>query len=164
MILSMTGYATSTREIPGGSLSIELKSVNGRFLDLQFRLPDEFRPIEPILRDLIASRVSRGKVECRIATAASASSTQALRLNHPLLLELAALERQIRAAMPDSQGLRVGEVLHWPGMLENDADAGDIRRTTALELTQATLNEFSASRAREGEKLKLMIIERVVRM
>lgn len=164
MILSMTGYASLTREFPGGSLSVELKSVNGRFLDLQFRLPDEFRPIEPAFRELIANRVSRGKVECRIAISASASSTQALQLNHPLLLELAALEKQVRAIMPDSQGLRVGEVLHWPGILENDADAGNIRRTTALELTQAALNEFSASRAREGEKLKAMIIERVVRM
>ena len=164
MILSMTGYATLTREIPGGSLSIELKSVNGRFLDLQFRLPDEFRPIEPALRDLIANRVSRGKVECRIATAASASSTPAPQLNHTLLLELAALEKQVRAVMPDCQGLRIGEVLHWPGILENDADAGSIRRTTALELTQVALNEFSASRTREGEKLKAMIIERVVRM
>ncbi len=164
MILSMTGYATLTREFPGGSLSVELKSVNGRFLDLQFRLPEEFRPIEPALRELIANRVSRGKVECRIATAASSSSTPALQLNHPLLLELAAMAKQVRAVIPDSQALRVGEVLNWPGMLENDADAGNTRRSTALELIQAALNEFSASRAREGEKLKLMIIERVVRM
>jgi len=164
MILSMTGYATLTREFPGGSLSVELKSVNGRFLDLQFRLPEEFRPIEPALRELITNRVSRGKVECRIATAASTSSTPPLQLNHALLLELAAMAKQVRAVIPDSQSLRVGEVLNWPGMLENDADAGNIRRSTALELTQAALKEFSASRAREGEKLKLMIIERVVRM
>ncbi len=55
MILSMTGYATLTREFPGGSLSVEVKSVNGRFLDLQFRLPDELRAIEPALRELIAA-------------------------------------------------------------------------------------------------------------
>jgi len=164
MILSMTGYATLTREFPGGSLSVELKSVNGRFLDLQFRLPDEFRPIEPALRELIANRVSRGKVEYRIATAAAASTTPAMHLNLPLLNVLAAMQKQIRSVIPDSQSLRVGEVLHWPGILESDADAGNLRRTTALDLTQAALIEFSESRAREGNKLKAMIIERVERM
>lgn len=164
MILSMTGYATLTREFPGGSLSVEVKSVNGRFLDLQFRLADELRAIEPALRELIANRVSRGKVECRVAIATSSNSALALQLNRILLVELAALEKQVRAVLPDSQALRVGEVLHWPGMLESDADAGNIRRTLALELVQAALHEFSASRAREGEKLKAMIIERVVRM
>ena len=164
MILSMTGYATLTREFPGGSLSVELKSVNGRFLDLQFRLPDELRPVEPALRELIANRVSRGKVECRIATATIANSAPALQLNRSLLLELAALEKQVRAILPDSQGLRVGEVLHWPGILADDAEAGNIRKTVALELIGAVLSEFSSSRAREGEKLKALITERVIRM
>lgn len=164
MILSMTGYATTAKEFPGGSLSVELKSVNGRFLDIQFRLPDELRPIEPALRELIANRVSRGKVECRVSLAAAASSVPAMQLNRSLLQELASLEQQVRAVLPDSQPLRVGEVLHWPGMLGDDAEAGNTRRTVALDLTRAALSEFSASRAREGEKLKALIIERVARM
>lgn len=164
MILSMTGYATLAREFPGGSLSVELKSVNGRFLDLQFRLPDELRPIEPALRELITTRVSRGKVECRISHAAAANSAPSLQLNRSLLHELTALEKQVRAVLPDSQPLRVGEVLKWPGMLGEDGEADNNRKTMALELIQAALSEFSASRKREGEKLKALILERVTRM
>ena len=66
MILSMTGFASTTREFPGGLLSIELRAVNHRYLDVQMRLPEELRVIEPQMRELIAGKVTRGKVECRI--------------------------------------------------------------------------------------------------
>ena len=66
MIHSMTGYAVAARELPIVSLAAELKSVNSRFLDIQFRLADELRPAEPVLRELIAARIGRGKVECRM--------------------------------------------------------------------------------------------------
>ena len=164
MILSMTGYATLARELPGGSLSVEIKSVNGRFLDIQFRLTEEMRPVEPALRELITSKVTRGKIECRVATTASANAAPRLELNRALLHALAAVDKQVRTTLPDSQPLRVGEVLNWPGMLGDDAGAGDAQRAAALELAGAALKEFSATREREGEKLKAMIIERVVRM
>jgi len=164
MILSMTGYATLARELPGGSVSVELKSVNGRFLDIQFRLPEEMRPIEPALRELIAAKVTRGKMECRIATAAAAGAAPRLELNKPLLTALATLDKEVRATLPDSQLLRVGEVLNWPGMLGDDASAAIAQRTAALELAGAALKEFTATRAREGEKLKAMVTERVARM
>jgi len=164
MILSMTGYATLARELPGGSVSVELKGVNGRFLDIQFRLPEEMRPIEPALRELIAAKVTRGKVECRIATAAIAGAAPRLELNKPLLAALATLDKEVRATLPDSPPLRVGEVLNWPGMLGDDASAAIAQRAAALELAGAALKEFTATRAREGEKLKLMVTERVARM
>ena len=164
MILSMTGYATLARELPGGSVSVELKSVKSRFLDIQFRLPEEMRPIEPALRELIAAKVTRGKVECRIATAAAAGAAPRLELNKPLLAALSALDRDVRATLPDSQPLRVGEVLNWPGMLGDDASAANAQRAAALELAGAALKEFSSTRAREGEKLKAMVAERVTRM
>ena len=65
MILSMTGYAMVSRELPHGALHLELKSVNSRFLDLMFRLGDEVRALEPALREIITEQVSRGKVEVR---------------------------------------------------------------------------------------------------
>jgi len=67
MITSMTGYAAATRELPTASLAAEVKSVNGRFLDVQFRLSEELRSVEPALRELIQARVSRGKVEIRVS-------------------------------------------------------------------------------------------------
>ncbi len=164
MILSMTGYAVLTREVPGGALSVELKSVNGRYLDLQFRLPEDLRAIEPALRELIAAKVSRGKLECRIASVASSGSAPKLALNKALLAELQRLDREIRVALPDSTPLRVGELLHWPGMLEEDAGAGDARKQMALDLAADAVKEFTDSRGREGEKLKTVMMERVSRM
>ena len=90
MISSMTGYAARTQEMKSGgvaraSLSVEIKSVNSRFLDLVFRLPEELRSLEPALRERIAARVQRGKVECRMAIAPAPGIAPALALNAPLL-------------------------------------------------------------------------------
>jgi len=70
----MTGYAALSSEIGQFLLAVELKSVNSRFLDLQFRLPDDLRQVEPRLRELLAARISRGKFECRMALAPLAGS------------------------------------------------------------------------------------------
>src|SRR5690349_15333449 len=114
MIQSMTGYASSARDLPQLSLAVELKSVNSRYLDIQFRLPDELRGLEPPLRELIAARVSRGKVECRVAVTPASGGSPRVALNDALLAALAEASRKVRAAIPDAAPLRVGEVLHWP--------------------------------------------------
>ena len=162
MIQSMTGYASSARDLPQLSLAAELKSVNSRYLDLQFRLPDELRSLEPPLREMIAARVSRGKVECRVAVTAAAGGSPKVALNERLLAALAEASRQVRAAIPDAAPLRVGEVLHWPGVLADDR--AELVRETALALLAQLLDEFSATRAREGAKLASMLLDRVERM
>jgi uncharacterized protein (TIGR00255 family) len=158
----MTGYAAAARELPAVSLAAELKSVNGRFLDVQFRLPDELRVLEPVLRDLIQARVGRGKVECRVAVTPSAGAAPQLAVNEGLLSALADASRRVRAAIPDVQPLRVGEVLHWPGVLGDDRSAA--LREACLGLVHELLGEFGATRAREGEKLGKMLLERLDRM
>jgi len=87
MISSMTGYAAATRELPIASLAAEVKSVNSRYLDVQFRLPDELRPVEPALRELIQNRVGRGKVECRVSVTPPASAAPRISVNEGLLDE-----------------------------------------------------------------------------
>ena len=160
-IASMTGYASATISLPRASLMLEVKSVNSRFLDLQFRLPEELRPIEPLLRERITARVQRGKVECRIAISAAANAVHDLVLNESLLSALAAADRQVREAIPHAQPLRVGEVLHWPGMLGDDQAGNEGVRNAAVSLAEQALAEFGASREREGDKLRAMILERV---
>jgi uncharacterized protein (TIGR00255 family) len=165
-VSSMTGYAALSREIPGRSLSIEIKSVNGRFLDLQLRLPDDLRQLEPLLRERIGQSVQRGKVECRMAVTSSASSTTALHLNQPLLEQLQRLQQQVLQQLPQARTLSVADLLRWPGMLDdptaNSADPGnEWLRQQGLELLQQALAEFSASREREGAKLAGMLRERV---
>lgn len=160
----MTGYASATRELPRISLATELKSVNGRFLDIQFRLPDELRSAEPRLRELIASKVSRGKVECRMALIPLADEAPQLAINEALVAALGAASARIRSAIPDSQPLGVADVLRWPGVLGNDAPAALTLGDAAVALLADVLKEFSATREREGGKLKAMLLERITRM
>jgi uncharacterized protein (TIGR00255 family) len=162
MISSMTGYAAATRELPIASLAAEVRSVNGRFLDVQFRLPDELRPVEPALRELIQTRVGRGKVECRVSVTPPANATPRISVNEGLLLELAEVSRKVRAAVPDALPLSVGEVLGWPGVLGDDRSAA--LREACVALVHELLEDFSATRSREGGKLAQMLIERIERM
>jgi uncharacterized protein (TIGR00255 family) len=160
----MTGYAALAREIGQVALAVELKSVNSRFLDIQFRLPEELRPVEPALRELLTSAMSRGKVECRMAIQSAAGAAPRLAINEALLAALAQADRKIREALPEAQPLRVGEVLHWPGMLANDEGGAETLHEASTALVKAAVVEFAATRAREGDKLKAMILERIESM
>jgi len=162
MITSMTGYAAATRDLPTASLAAELKSVNGRFLDVQFRLPDELRTVEPALRELIQARVGRGKVECRVAVTPPSGAAPRISVNEALLAELAETSKKVRAAVPDASPLSVGEVLHWPGVLGDDRSAA--LREACVALVQELLEDFAATRSREGAKLAAMLVERAQRM
>jgi uncharacterized protein (TIGR00255 family) len=158
----MTGYASGARELPQVSIAGELKSVNSRYLDIQFRLPDELRSLEPQLREMIAGSVVRGKVECRASIAVSGKAAVQLNLNEGMLSALSEASRKVRTMLPDAQPLRVGEILHWPGMLGDEGV--DVLRESCLALMKEVLREFSASRTREGDKLAVMLRERVQRM
>ena len=160
MILSMTGYAVASAELDSGSLSLELRAVNHRYLDIQLRMPDELRCFEAPLREAIAAQLKRGKAECRINFAARSSQSGAV-LNQGLLQQLSAWSREIQAALPDARGLSVADVLRWNGVLETRTASADTVRDTLLGLLQNVLREFSASRAREGEKLKDFLLHRL---
>jgi len=153
MILSMTGYANTSADFASGSLTLELRAVNHRYLDIQLRMPDELRSFEGSLRELIAAKLQRGKVECRINYAAR-DTLGATTLNRDLLLQLSIWNKEVQAALPDARSLCVADVLRWNGMLATPSASADELRSTLLSLMQTALQEFSASRAREGEKLK----------
>src|SRR5438128_11839113 len=106
MIQSMTGYAASSADTPRGTLSVELRSVNARFLDLQFRVSDELRALEPVLRELIAGRVSRGKLDCRFFLNQAAAAPGA-RINADALARLRELSAEVAKAVPQAAPLRI---------------------------------------------------------
>jgi uncharacterized protein (TIGR00255 family) len=164
MVRSMTGYAAVTRDLAAGTLALELKSVNSRFLDVQFRIAEELRTVEPQLRELAMASVGRGKVDCRLAFTGSPLASGEPSLNDDVLARLARVSQIVRAAIPDAQPLRVIEVVHWPGVLGEAAGATEALREAALDAMRAALAELAAARAREGEKLAQMIRERVARM
>ncbi|HET7832332.1 MAG TPA: YicC/YloC family endoribonuclease [Gallionella sp.] len=160
MILSMTGYAAASAEYESGSLTLELRAVNHRYLDIQLRMPDELRSFEGALREAISAQLQRGKVECRINYVARSAQTGAA-LNQDLLRQLAAWNQEVQAVLPDARSLSVADVLRWNGVLETPTASADELRARLLELLQTALEEFSASRAREGEKLKEFLVQRV---
>lgn len=160
MILSMTGYAAASAELDSGSLTLELRAVNHRYLDIQLRMPDELRSVEGALREAITAQLQRGKVDCRINYAARGAQSGAA-LNRDLLQQLAAWNREVQNALPDARSLGVADVLRWNGVLETPHASADELRAALLNLLQEVLQEFSASRAREGEKLKDFLLQRV---
>lgn len=164
MIYSMTGYAARTRDFERGTLHLELKSVNSRYLDLHFRVCEELRALEMPLRELLAGRLSRGKIECRLYFNAAAARADQLLLNTDLLATLQALELQVRAGMPQATPLSVNEILRWPGIFGDQTIDFAALGPVVLELARAALDDFTASRGREGDKLAAMILERVARM
>jgi uncharacterized protein (TIGR00255 family) len=160
----MTGYSARTVDIDGGALHIELKSVNSRYLDFQFRVSEELRAVEPALRELFSGRLTRGKLECRLTFAAATARAQSLTLNAELLSRLKAFEAQVRSELPFATPLAVNDVLRWPGMFGDDALDVEALLPACLGLAKEALEDFSASRLREGEKLAAVILERVARM
>jgi uncharacterized protein (TIGR00255 family) len=159
MIYSMTGYAVAARELDSAVLNLELRSVNHRYLDIQFRLPDELRAIEPALRETLSTKLNRGKVECRISYTPT-PGRKGVELDGELLDQLVSLEARVRAAMPGAAALSTSDVLRWPGMLGSDTIEVDTLRSVCRELLEAVVEEFTITRAREGEKLKAMLLER----
>ena len=164
MINSMTGYATAARELAWGSVSVELRSVNHRYLDVSFRMPDELRPAETALREAIAATVTRGKVECRVVYALRSGAQNSAKLDDTLLAQLLDLNAKVRGALPDARTLGVADILRWPGMLGTEELPVDELRVTANELMPEVLREFTAARGREGEKLAAVILERAADM
>jgi uncharacterized protein (TIGR00255 family) len=164
MIYSMTGFAAVAAELENSSLTLELRSVNHRYLDLQIRMPDELRTQEPVLREAIAAQMSRGKVECRINLATRPSLQEPASLNQSMVQQLAVWSSQVREKLPEARELSVADVLRWNGVLESPALSAETLHSTLQALLQQALKDFAAARQREGEKLKSFLLDRVTQI
>lgn len=160
MIISMTGYASHERNTNNGVVQVELRSVNQRYLELQLKLEDTFRVQEPQVRELLKQKLGRGKVECRI-NLAKATATDAIELNHAVLKSIAASVKVASDYFSATQAVNVLDVLRMPGVMITpvfDAEALTLDVIAALDVA---LEALIAARAREGEKLKAMILVRL---
>lgn len=184
-VYSMTGYAIASAEpapaagnatdedkltasantLQEAAVSVELRSVNGRFLDLGFRLPDELRGLEPALRDLLSKAFRRGKIELRASTRDDAEA-QWPEPQPRQLSQLALIEGTVKSWLPNAASLSVHEVLQW--CKGGPAAAGHIDaatlQTTALAAAQSAIAALREARGREGAKLAAVLMERVVRL
>jgi len=161
MTTSMTGFAARSINLDHASVTIDLRSVNQRYLELHFRLADEFRPLEPQLRELINQRLARGKVECRIGLAPLPFATQDNGLNPAVLERLSHWQSEVLQRLPDSAPLSVNEILRWPGTVPATELSQEALNDAALSGVRATLDELVESRQREGVKLKQHILDRL---
>ncbi len=158
---SMTGYAVETADLPAGNLSVELRAVNSRYLDLGFRMGEDFRQLEPELRERIGRAVKRGKLECRVNFTPREATSLPEAPNAALLDQLARLAVAVQNRVAGASAMSVTEILRWPGMLGETQPDLEALHDAALALIDQALADLNASRAREGEKLKAVLLERV---
>ncbi len=167
MIRSMTAYASAEAASPAGTLSCELRTVNHRYLEVSPRLPDELRGFESLLRERIATKLSRGKLDVTVRLRGGDARVESLQLNRALLSRLAELNLDMTAHFP---GLHVEftDLLRFPGVMQQAELDPEAQQAALFEVLDRALDALTATREREGEKLaailrdKLAGIERVV--
>ncbi|MDX9874123.1 MAG: YicC/YloC family endoribonuclease [Spongiibacteraceae bacterium] len=155
MTHSMTAFARATRELQGGSLTWELRSVNHRYLEITLRLPDNQRHLEGNLRDLMRKRLQRGKVEAALRVQLPDPAAEQLELNEPALARLLSCLQQVEARLARPAAVDPLAVLAWPGILgrpeEQESSSLD---SEILALLEQALDQLVAMRAREGAALR----------
>lgn len=159
MIRSMTAFASRERNTDAGTLACELRAVNHRFLEIGVRLPEELRALEPALRERIATRVSRGKLDLSLRLQLPEGG-DALQLDAQWTDRLAELAKELQGRFPHMQ-VEFAQLLQFPGVLRTRASHPAVLQAAALGLLDEVLDGFLAAREREGGKLAAAIEERV---
>lgn len=154
-IRSMTGFATAQGQTPLGFMTVELRGVNSRFLDLTLRLCEELRATEPAVREVISAAVKRGKLECRASL--KQAETSGAGINAAALANVLTLQQEVLKVNPDAAPMSVSEILQMPGILNSpEVDQDELNASVATILRDA-LQAFNASREREGAALAAVL-------
>jgi len=159
MIASMTGFARRETSGSWGTLVCELRSVNHRFLEAGFRLPDELRAAEGELRARLARQLRRGKVDCTLSYRRPQGAGGALEIDGEALERLRAALQVVSGALRDAN-VNALDVLRWPGVLREDGVGGEQLLAVAYAVFGATLEDLVAARAREGARLRELLEQR----
>ncbi|WP_312394449.1 YicC/YloC family endoribonuclease [Mixta calida] len=160
MIRSMTAYARRETKGEWGSAAWELRSVNQRYLETYIRLPEQFRSLEPVIRERLRNRLTRGKIECNLRFDADPGAQSALILNQPLAKQLLEAAQWVKQQNANGE-IDPVDILRWPGVMsaqEQDLDAINVELLAALELA---IDDFITARESEGAALKTMIEQRL---
>lgn len=164
MTYSMTGFAALEKPIVNATLLLELRAVNSRYLDLHFKLDENLRGFEPTIRELIGAQLNRGKIECRVNLIQRTQLSQEAALDGALMQQLAVMQSQAKAYFPTSRELSMADILRWPGVVLTKGIDQDLLLEDIKQLVQQGLQDLKASRAREGDKLKKLILDRIHQM
>jgi uncharacterized protein (TIGR00255 family) len=161
MISSMTGFAAASTESAQGSLGVELRTVNHRYLEFQTRIPDELRPLEPAMREAVAGRLTRGKVDCRVTYTPVSTAARSLVPDAQAMATLGAAAAEVARRFPDARALSVSEVLHWPGVLADESLSPEKLKEPVLALLARAIGDLDQTRQREGAKLEAVLRDRL---
>ena len=161
MIHSMTSFARESETTDQGVLTVELRSVNHRYLDCSFKLPDALRSLEPRLREQAGKALARGKLDCMIRLQAHPTKSGELQVNPEQLHKLLAATQIIKEQMGDASPVSPLEVLQFPGIYSAPELSDEVLQKDALSLFGAALDNMVQSRRREGEKLAGMVLDRL---
>lgn len=160
MIYSMTAFARRELTAEWGTAVWEIRSVNQRFLETYFRLPEQFRSLEPVLRERFRKKLQRGKVECNLRFTANEAAVGKLNLNEALAKQLLNAADWVQSH-GQSSGVNPVDILRWPGVIAaEEADMDSIQADVMVEFDK-TLEDFIAARATEGDNMKAMIEQRL---
>ena len=157
---SMTGFATAETVVAPHRLVWEIRAVNHRFLELGFRLPEELRSLEPACRDAVTEHLRRGKVDCNLKVLTVEGQDDGVSVASEALESLRKLVDQIRHVFPEARPLAVGEVLRWPGVLEEAKRRPEQLSEPAIDCLKQALSAFQDSRAREGARIAEFLEQR----
>ncbi|MGO2923139.1 MAG: YicC/YloC family endoribonuclease [Hafnia paralvei] len=160
MIRSMTAYAR--REIKGnwGSAAWELRSVNQRYLETYIRLPEQFRSLEPVVRERLRTRLTRGKIECNLRFELDPSAQSSMILNEKLAKQLVEAANWVKMQSDEGE-INPLEVLRWPGVMSAAEQDLDVISTELMAALESAIDDFIDAREREGNALKAMIEQRL---
>lgn len=164
MIFSMTGYAALEQPIENATLLLELRAVNSRYLDLHFKVDENLRNLEPVIRELVSAQLSRGKIECKLNLIQRTQAHQATQLDEMVMQKLVDMQTKVRIHFPQSRELSVADILRWPGVVLIDATSYSTLVDDVKKLVLEGLQALNDSRAREGEKLKVIVLERLTQI
>lgn len=161
MICSMTAFARQVRQQSWGSLAWEIRSVNHRYLENHFKLPEALQTLEGPLRDRLRKRFNRGKLECSLKLQTQTANQSQFTVNKELLQQVIAVGETIQTKLQQPSALNPLELLRWPGVLSApDNDSDDISQQ-CLQAFEQALDQLQANRQREGTELALFIEERL---
>ena len=157
----MTGYASQEYNTSGGILLLELRSVNHRYLELQLKLDDNLRVFEAAVRELIQTKLGRGKVDCRLSLVRNIAADSAPQLNHSVLQQIAENAKTAAQYFPHTQPVNMLEILQMPGVISTTALDADALEADLKTVLNTALQDLIAAKSREGEKLKTIILDRL---
>ncbi len=156
----MTGFARQESSGAFGTLVCEIRSVNHRFLDAAVRLPDGCRALETELRQSLARELRRGKVDCTILHRPASGAAAAMQVDEAVLAQVLARSAQLAQSLPAQARVNVLELLRWPGVLRDEQPDIEAVFAAVRTLFAATLDDLSAARNREGQRLTELIAQR----